>query len=86
MACYSETIELRTASTQTLRGNRVNYYAHTAEDEHGNRLPESSGKWQPLAAHLRNVAALARAEYPLRLERGEGRVRCRNQANWNCAI
>ncbi len=35
------------------------YYAHTAEDADGNRLPESSGKWQPLADHLRNVADLA---------------------------
>ena len=37
----------------------LSYYAHTAEDEHGNPLPESSGKWQPLADHLRNVANLA---------------------------
>jgi CRISPR-associated endonuclease/helicase Cas3 len=37
----------------------VTYYAHTAEDEHGNRLPESSGKWQLLSEHLRNVANLA---------------------------
>ena len=35
------------------------YYAHTAEDKDGNRLPENSGKWQPLAEHLRNVAELA---------------------------
>ncbi len=35
------------------------YYAHTADDEHGNRLPESSGKWQPLDVHLRNVASIA---------------------------
>jgi CRISPR-associated endonuclease/helicase Cas3 len=35
------------------------YYAHTAEDSEGHRLPESSGKWQPLGDHLRNVAALA---------------------------
>lgn len=35
------------------------YYAHTAEDGNGNRLPESSGKWQLLADHLRNVADLA---------------------------
>jgi CRISPR-associated endonuclease/helicase Cas3 len=34
-------------------------YAHTAEDSEGRRLPESSGKWQPLADHLRNVADLA---------------------------
>lgn len=39
--------------------NHTRYYAHTAEDAEGNRLPESSGKWQPLADHLRNVAELA---------------------------
>ncbi|MCX7866121.1 MAG: CRISPR-associated helicase Cas3' [Limisphaera sp.] len=36
------------------------YYAHTAVDAEGRPLPESSGRWQPLAEHLRNVAALAR--------------------------
>jgi hypothetical protein len=36
----------------------MNHYAHTAADDQGNRLPETS--WQPLAAHLRNAAALAR--------------------------
>lgn len=36
----------------------MNYYAHTAEDDQGNPLSETS--WQPLAAHLSNVAALAR--------------------------
>jgi CRISPR-associated endonuclease/helicase Cas3 len=35
------------------------YYAHTAEDTDGNRLPEESGKWQPLNVHLQNVANLA---------------------------
>ena len=35
------------------------YYAHTAEDPEGKRLPESSGKWQPLRTHLENVATLA---------------------------
>ncbi len=35
------------------------YYAHTAEDENGNRLPENSGRWQLLREHLRNVAVLA---------------------------
>lgn len=35
------------------------YYAHTAEDENGNRLCESSGKWQLLHVHLENVANLA---------------------------
>ena len=36
------------------------YYAHTAEAVDGTRLPESSGRWQPLSTHLRNVADLAR--------------------------
>ena len=35
------------------------YYAHTAEAPDGTRLPESSGKWQLLSNHLRNVAELA---------------------------
>ena len=35
------------------------YYAHTTEDEHGKQLPPESGKWQPLADHLQNVATLA---------------------------
>jgi len=34
----------------------MNFYAHTAEDKNGRPLPESSGTWQPLAAHLRKVA------------------------------
>jgi CRISPR-associated endonuclease/helicase Cas3 len=38
----------------------LEFYAHTAEDESGRPLPVGSGKWQPLATHLRNVAALAR--------------------------
>ena len=37
----------------------MSYYAHTAEDEQGFRLPSDSGKWQPLNIHLRNVADLA---------------------------
>jgi len=37
----------------------MNFYAHTAEDANGKRLPESSGQWQPLDMHLRNVAELA---------------------------
>lgn len=36
------------------------YYAHTAVDAEGRPLPESSGRWQPLAEHLRNVAAMAK--------------------------
>ncbi|MDP2137903.1 MAG: hypothetical protein Q8J74_08615 [Candidatus Didemnitutus sp.] len=35
------------------------FYAHTAEDANGQPLPESSGQWQPLADHLKNVADLA---------------------------
>ena len=38
----------------------MKYYAHTAEDEHGKPLPESSGQWQALAVHLRNVADIAK--------------------------
>lgn len=38
----------------------MKYYAHTAEDENGKPLRESSGQWQPLNAHLRNVADLAK--------------------------
>jgi CRISPR-associated endonuclease/helicase Cas3 len=37
------------------------YYAHTATGPDGKPLPESSGKWQPLADHLRNVAERAKA-------------------------
>jgi len=35
------------------------YYAHTAEDENGKPLDDSSGKWQTLREHLANVADLA---------------------------
>jgi len=38
---------------------RMKFYAHTANDELGKPLPETSGKWQPLSVHLRNVADLA---------------------------
>jgi len=37
----------------------LNYYAHTANGPDGKPLPETSGQWQPLATHLRNVAELA---------------------------
>src|SRR2546421_4242407 len=37
----------------------MKFYAHTAEDENGNQLPET--EWQLLKDHLRQVAALARA-------------------------
>lgn len=46
----------------------MTYYAHTAETSDGRRDPDQS-RWQPLDAHLRNVAALAkRFAAPLRLE------------------
>ena len=41
-------------------GDHVKFYAHTADGENGEALPESTGKWQPLATHLRNVANLAK--------------------------
>jgi hypothetical protein len=41
-------------------GDHVKFYAHTADGENGEALPESTGKWQPLATHLRNVAGLAK--------------------------
>src|SRR5437867_3387621 len=48
----------------------MKFYAHTAKDEQGKPLPESSGRWQPLAVHLRNVAELAEGfAAPLALER-----------------
>ncbi|MCC6354443.1 MAG: CRISPR-associated helicase Cas3' [Verrucomicrobiae bacterium] len=40
-------------------GKEVKFYAHTAVDDSGKALPEGSGRWQPLAEHLRNVADLA---------------------------
>jgi CRISPR-associated endonuclease/helicase Cas3 len=38
----------------------MKFYAHTANDELGQPLPENSGTWQPLDVHLRNVADLAK--------------------------
>lgn len=38
----------------------MQFYAHTANDDFGKKVPESSGNWQPLSVHLRNVADLAR--------------------------
>lgn len=38
----------------------MKFYAHTAEDSEGKPLPESSGKWQLLSMHLRNVADKAK--------------------------
>jgi len=51
----------RLAGANNTKGHiGLNCYAHTAEDENGNRLPETSGRWQLLKDHLRNVAKLAR--------------------------
>jgi len=38
----------------------MKFYAHTANDELGKPLTESSGTWQSLNDHLRSVAALAK--------------------------
>lgn len=38
----------------------MEYFAHTAEGPDRSRLPASSGGWQPLSVHLRNVAKLAK--------------------------
>ena len=47
----------------------MHYYAHTAEDDHGNALPEASGKWQPLSAHLgKGVRHLARQFWTTEME------------------
>ncbi len=37
----------------------MNYYAHTAEGDNGEPLPEESGNWQKLSLHLRSVAERA---------------------------
>jgi CRISPR-associated endonuclease/helicase Cas3 len=49
----------RAAESRPPSSGPMRYYAHTAEHADGNPLPEWSGKWQPLADHLRNVAELA---------------------------
>jgi CRISPR-associated endonuclease/helicase Cas3 len=50
-----------------LPGTEVKYYAHTAEDQDGNRLPKAA--WQLLKDHLRQVAELANGfAAPLSLE------------------
>ena len=36
----------------------MTFFAHTAEDDQGNRLPED--QWQPLSEHLRDVALLTK--------------------------
>ena len=38
----------------------MHFYAHTSESKDGTPLTETSGKWQPLARHLRNVADKAK--------------------------
>lgn len=54
--------------------DRLNFYAHTAEDENGNRLPER--EWQPLSVHLRNVAGLAEKFSPPLGMAGDARLGC----------
>jgi hypothetical protein len=52
----------------------IPYYAHTAESPDGTRLAECH--WQLLAVHP-NTGSSPALRFPLRLDRGEGRVRCR---------
>ena len=37
----------------------MTFFVHSAENEDGNPLPESSSTWQPLVEQLRNVKILA---------------------------
>jgi CRISPR-associated endonuclease Cas3-HD len=69
MPCYWETTVLPTATSieQEAISFMAEYYAHTAEDKDGRRLPKSD--WQLLKDHLRQVAELANAfASPLSLE------------------
>ncbi len=52
--------------------SRMNYFAHTVEDDQGRRLTDES-RWQLLRDHLRTVASLAK-EFgrPLGLEAEAG--------------
>jgi CRISPR-associated endonuclease/helicase Cas3 len=53
---------------ENAKGRALNYYAHTAEDAEGHRLPDES-RWQLLKHHLRAVAGLAKEfARPLDLE------------------
>jgi len=58
MAFRLESSSLRTIVSQRSGADPVSYYAHTAEDCDGKPLPQTH--WQPLAEHLRNVAAMAK--------------------------
>jgi CRISPR-associated endonuclease/helicase Cas3 len=58
MAFRLESSSLRTIVSQKSGADPVSYYAHTAEDYDGKPLPQTH--WQPLAEHLRNVAAMAK--------------------------
>ena len=51
--------EVLLVSTRSAKDLFINYYAHTAETETGERHP-NRGHWQPLAEHLRNVGDKAR--------------------------
>ena len=42
-------------ASSTFTSPEVIYYAHTSEAEGGRRLPKTSGRWQPLAEHLRQT-------------------------------
>ena len=43
----------------------MTYYAHTADDENGDRLPQDSGKWQLLSEAGQWSSSLGRLTYDL---------------------
>lgn len=60
MTCFREA-EVLTPATRVEKEAGIfmtEYYAHTAELSNGSQLPKQ--RWQPLADHLRNVAAMAK--------------------------
>jgi hypothetical protein len=59
LACHRGVGDLPRHIQFQVEGKRVKYFAHTAVGENGTPLPESSGRWQPLATHLSNVAEFA---------------------------
>ena len=61
--CYQRMTPSREDTRQ-----RMNYFAHTAEDDQGKRLVDES-RWQLLRDHLRSVSRLAKeCARPLGLE------------------